>query len=76
MKHANDVLPSIVHVDTGSLNLGVRSLLNHTMSHCDKIESDELSEVARSTGIFKYTKWVGFGMVSILVGLIVFWLVS
>ena len=55
MKHANDVLPSIVHVDTGSLNLGVRSLLNHTMSHCDKIESDELSEVARSTGIFKYT---------------------
>ena len=58
------------------LQIGRSGLFSDKTSAANEVLDSKYGHIRTNGGIFKYTKWVGFGMVSILVGLIVFWLVS
>ena len=45
-------------------------------SAANEVLDSKYGHIRTNGGLFKYTKWVGFGTVSILVGLIVYWVVS
>ena len=58
------------------LQIGRSGLFSDKTSAANEVLDSKYGYIRTNGGLFKYTKWVGFGIVSILVGLIVYWLVS